>query len=214
MRHQKTKGFTLIELMVVLAIILIVTSVSLGYLQGIFKNQPVKMGATVVKMAFGKACQLAVTLRQPVFLFFDVNNSAMIIYNRTIENEKVDLYRLTLDKSKDKPMDGEDPIVLPKGVAFASKDNDVLPAGSLLNREPGSCSPGEELYYLTFCSDGSIKLPAGVFDKSIITPNPPNSADIILKQQKHAGRMYLDYASFTGKIIKMIYWEGDPGWGK
>lgn len=203
-RYTAKHGFTLIELLVVLAIILIVTTSSLGVLSRIFRDQPVKAGGRLVKMAFGKINQLAITQRHTHFLVFDVENSALIIYKKNIvtDKDRYDLNKIYEPNEDTEQVD--EAIPLPEGVEFETE-----------NVPPGSLFTMYEPVYLAFGSDGSIKLPENVYDKPLNLDNDthqPSSADIILKHKRHSGRMFLDFASYTAKIAKMVYWDGEVSW--
>lgn len=198
-------GFTLMELLIVLAIMMIVAGLTVGIVSGMFKDQGVKMGGRRIKMAFGKANQLAVTQRHTHFIVFDTDNSALIIYKKTIVTDEDRYETNKIYEPAEDTEQVEEAIFLPKKVGFETEN---IPAGSLFSLY------GSGPVYLAFCSDGSIRLPEGVYDKplNLSDTGVPTSADIILKHERHAGRMFLDFASYTAKIVKMVYYEGALDW--
>jgi len=183
-------GFTLVELLVVVSIVIITLSISVVFLQQFFKRNAVKYSAQIVQGIFRKTAQFAVTERRMYFIAFDKEKSFMSIYEDGKYEEGGEEFEADneFDKSKDTQI-GET-VALGKGVSFSDK------APLFKSEEP----------YIGFRPNGSLVLPDGVSDLSLKKPEEEN-ADIILEQKGKLGKMYLDFTITTGRIIKTIYRE-------
>jgi len=78
MSSRREKGFTLFELMVVVAIMLVIATIGLPSMSGFFKTSKVRQGAETLRGAMSR-CQLAaLTSRKKVALYFDYPEDGMI----------------------------------------------------------------------------------------------------------------------------------------
>ncbi len=192
------RGFTLIEMLVVIAIIIILSTVSLALLQnGGHRGGIVSAGQTTCGM-FMKTRQLAASERRTFFLVFsDAVDSAS-----GMETGRLEVHRDAVADGVYVP--AQDPIVdaavsLPKGVRF------VL--------STGVPNPGPA--WIGFRPDGSIftgamfvDLPTSGFDAAWNAQNPAvATSDLTIESAGHVGRLYLDFTSSTGKIDRQLYWE-------
>ncbi|MEK7449209.1 MAG: prepilin-type N-terminal cleavage/methylation domain-containing protein [Planctomycetota bacterium] len=180
---KRPPGFSLIELLVVIGIIMMLSSISLIFISGFLKDERLKQGGLIVQSVFRKSQQLAATQRQMHFLVFETDKSLMVIYKDTNENQ---IYDAATDEQVDES------IILPKEIKFLTGVQ-----GPPLFRltQP----------YLGFRSDGSLMMPTGVSDQSMVHPPKADKTDIVLEQKnKPKSKMYLDYTALTGKIRKMI----------
>jgi prepilin-type N-terminal cleavage/methylation domain-containing protein len=173
-------GFTLVELLVVITIVMILLSVSIVFLGGM-SGSAVKSSARIVQSVFMRTAQYATTQRVMFFIVFDKDKSFMSVYEDSDEDGQ-------FSKSKD-ALVGE-VVALSKGVSFSA--------------QPPLFKSAEP--YVGFKSNGSLVLPEGVPDLSM-GDNPAEEADIILEQKNKLGKMYLDFTVMTGRIVRSVYRE-------
>ena len=192
-------GFTLIEMLVVIAIIIIIATVSLVALSGRGRSTELKEAGRVTKAVFTKARQLASSRRETVFLVFtNATDPASGLATGRIEvhrdGNKDGDYQAASD-----PIDGE-AIALLKGLVFRFQA-DANPQGA----------------WIAFLSDGSIP-PKGVFtagdvsssayDAAFASGSMAASADLVIRASNGAaGSVYLDVSLPTGQVRKIAYFE-------
>ena len=71
--HSRDKGFTLIEILVVLAIIAIIVTFTVPNLEPVLKGSKLKQAADDLERALANAQQVAITQNHPVeFRFFSL----------------------------------------------------------------------------------------------------------------------------------------------
>jgi Tfp pilus assembly protein FimT len=205
------RAFTLLELLVVITIIIIMTTISILMLGMFLQGQRVKSGGRIVMAAFNKARQLAASERVWHFLVFDTNTTPqqLVIWRDNSRDFRLQ-YNVAWTPSQpanvDKPADGQDPIVLPDNVVFLTRSTN----NALWNLSP--------MPHLAFRADGTIgtenQSPVPV-DRSFVSGGTHSAhaqyqssiADLTLEQTGAPGTLYIDYSFPTGKVIKMHYYK-------
>ena len=188
-RGGSLTGFTLIELIVVISIIVLMTSISMVFVSKFIKSENLKHGGLILRTTFMKVRQLAATQRIMHFLVFEPNTSSMTIYKDINGNQ-------TWDKNTDEQVD--ETIGLPEGISFLS-GHDGPPLFNL----------PEPYLYLGFRTDASLMMPTGISDQSLVHPPKIKETDIVLKQKNQPKtKMYIDFERGTAKIrVLLLYTE-------
>jgi prepilin-type N-terminal cleavage/methylation domain-containing protein len=186
-RNRRRAGFTLIEMLVVVAIIVTLATLTVYLIGGFFKGTAVKEGGRIVSAAFARARQQASTTRKVHFLVFSISDGIMRLHEDT--NRNYATVRALEGPSVDKQV-GEI-VGLPGTVAFDS----VF----------GATNGGP---YAAFQPDGSVTffLPSGAEapDQTGLGP----TADIVLRvgpKDSPADKVYLDILPATGLIRRMEF---------
>lgn len=209
-------GFTLIEMLVVISIIIVVSTMSLAFLSLFSRGQSVKEGARIVQAAFGECRQMAAAKRQVHFIHFPryATNTGNV-YDRIVYFADSDV--VLANKGVCNQPNGNGPgdrkeereVFLPKSVQFSDA---TPPNNSLFNaaNQPGTYWP-----YLCFRPDGTIQMPTtAVTDKSMNNPATSQTntiarqnADIVLFRPAGPEIMAMDFVLETGKIRRMCFFK-------
>jgi type II secretory pathway pseudopilin PulG len=192
-------AFTLLELLVVITIIIIMTTVSVVLFGSFTQDKKLKSAGSIVQSAFNKARQLATSERVWHFVVFDTttNPQQMIIW-RDADRD----FRLNVNK--DQRVECQDPIVLP--------DNVVFNTTSSPNAMWGGAPP-----HLAFRPDGTIEIggPSPGEDRALDPASLPAhanhgqyaaKADLLLEQTGAPGSLYVDFSAPTGKVLKVWFY--------
>lgn len=192
MRRKSQSGFTLIEMLVVISIIILVVSMSLAMLNT--RNTAVKQGGTLVQATFTYARQVASSERVLVWIVFvpRVLNGANV-YDRLALCRDTGTTPNVWD-----PLDANDmidaPTVLPRAVMFDAASMPLLSGAG-----GGATAMGMR-------PDGSVLMPAGVTD--LTWTATATQADMVLAlDQAPAGskRVFLDLSPITGTFRRIEY---------
>ena len=190
MDRSRRSGFTLMELLVVISIIVIVATMSLPFLAMLRKGTSLKHSAEIFEMELVKGRQEAINKRQQHYL---------LIFNASDDSQGyIELWR---DDDNDETWDGaptdtlvEDTRMLAKNVKWQSS----------VGLNPASGRGSVDLPPIIINSDGTCYV-VGVPD--VLTANVTctlNTADLYLYEGAFAGdqgkRMLLDIITMTGRV--------------
>ena len=191
----RRKGFTLLELLIVIILIVILAGVTVAMMNTFFRGQGTRQAATQVVIAFSNAKQLAANTRVMHFLvFFNVDTtgdgtpeSGTIEIHKDVNGNRQydgDFNSTTMDA--DTAIEGK-PMALPKHVKFESYPQwvGVFPTG-----------------YCTFPA-GFSEMNGGPFDG--LAQNGTVGGDIILLIPGRNYRACLDIDRGSGKIRRWFF---------
>ena len=177
---RKSRGFTLVEMMVVVVIILVLVTGSISILNVFMRGQSIKQAGRIINSQFMQARQRSTSEKVVYFLEFDGVRNTMKLYKDTNLNR-------SLDVGTDEMVGDEHP--LPKTIAF-----ETSVAGSMM------ALPAP--IYVRFYPDGSCILPVG---EKTFDPDTALTADLVLMQPGQTHKLYLDISPPSGKLRKMAY---------
>ncbi len=182
---KRPHGFTLLEMMIVIAIIGIILGAAVALLGVMFKGESVRQGAAIVSQGIAEAKQWAAKEHEYFFL----------VFSKTGEEGWIEVHR---DANKDGLYQGDqdfktpdaDPVVegiradLPKFVSFEIAPNwvGIAPSG-----------------YLSF-APGFNEVQASTFDAVHNGDAPKPIGDIVLKVANRGFRACMDLDKATGKV--------------
>jgi prepilin-type N-terminal cleavage/methylation domain-containing protein len=183
---NRSRGFTLLEMMIVIAIIGIILGVTVALFGLFFKGESVRQGAAIVAQGVAEAKQWASKEHEYFFLVFSKtgeDNEAWIEVHRDANKDGV------YQGDQDFTTNDADPVVegiradLPKFVVFetAPKWLSVAPSG-----------------YLAF-APGFSEVQASTFDKVMNGAAPKPIGDVVLKVKGRNFRVCMDLDKATGK---------------
>lgn len=175
---RRNRGFTLTEILVVIAIIAVLAGSSVSILSAFMRNQALRQAGGFLETQFMRARQASTSERAVHFLVLDAGRNSVNLWTDADGDR-------AFDPASDRPAGAED--LLPKHVRFA-------PAlgGSLFNNSG--------LAVLTFYPDGSCVLPG---PKTVFAPDlGAGSADLVLEQENQTQRLFVDLSPGTGKVCK------------
>lgn len=188
--QRQSRGFTLMEMLVVIVIIVIVATASVAYFGLFGDSEAVKGGATIVKQAFRQARMLAATERVIHWLEFEPGPEGKTMMIRRDEN------RNRTYEAADPYVEGQ-VIQLPQNVYF--------------RRRPD---------WAGFTPDSFLRYPGGYSDVSFDSStynadNFPalNNFDLAIQHgpEGSGGPAYgFDVSPATGKISKAYYFANGP----
>ncbi|MBI2931041.1 MAG: prepilin-type N-terminal cleavage/methylation domain-containing protein [Planctomycetes bacterium] len=183
---MKQRGFTLIEMLVVIVIIVILVGASVAMINVFFRGQGVRQGALIVTQAIAQAKQLAADKRSVHFVVFEnkPDGGEMRIYQDTSAPFK----EFTLGDTEIE----QRPIGLSKHVRFRGPFCPawlgVEPSGYVIF-SPGSISGG-----------GFMEVHASWFEGQLRADPPVLAGDIVLEMASQRYFMCMDVDRAGGKI--------------
>jgi prepilin-type N-terminal cleavage/methylation domain-containing protein len=189
---RSSNGFTLIELMIVVVIIMIMLGLSTALLAVFRRGQAVKRAANIVSLAFRQAQIRATATRQIHFLVFktDPNSDNFVRLVRDLDADKE--FDGTADHPDDEAIEGGISFLPPQAVFDLNSD-----CSPLMRRDPA---------WLGFNPDSSLLLAGGASDDLLFRPPPSgHTADIIIRQRGGRYRTYLDFVQTRGKIRAWVF---------
>jgi prepilin-type N-terminal cleavage/methylation domain-containing protein len=184
-RSGDVGGFTLLEMLIVVAIVVIVATIAVATLGVFFRGQGARQGAMVVSQVIAQAKQQAAKTRRHAFVVFSPQGKDGWLEIHMDKNGD-GIYQGDQDPRTDDP----DPLIedgradLPRMVVF-----EYSPAWM-------SISPSG---YLTF-SGGFKEIQASSFDAILAGQNPKPVGDIILRVQNQPYVMCMDLDRASGKV--------------
>ncbi len=189
-------GFTLLEMLVVIIIIVILCGVSVALLNVFFRGQGVRQGAMIVANAVSQAKQKAAETHKYHFLVFSPVGGGT-------GPEKQGWMEVHIDKNEDGIYQGDDKfdtvdadpalegakVDLPKFVVFDACPNWV------------AFSPSGYCHF----SPGFKEIQASSFDKVMNGSNPTPIGDIILRVAGRGFVMCIDLDKAAGKVRRFFF---------
>lgn len=199
MRHDPRRGFTLIEMLVVLAIIAVILSGVVAVFGLMFRSGGLRQAGLIVSTAVTSAKMEASNNRDTYWVDLELFSGTGFGRMRVFRDNGVGNVGTlvptggTADLAVGKPLD------LPKGCLFGKNDADV---------------DGAEGFpaWLRFASTGYVRYPTGYTSYGIFgyesnqAANTPKG-DIIIKQKGRTFRLYLDINEVTGSVRKHRFYD-------
>jgi prepilin-type N-terminal cleavage/methylation domain-containing protein len=176
-------GFTLIEMLIVIVIIVILAGVSVALLGVFLRGQGVRQGAAILSQAIAECKQEAARKHRPCILVFSgagQDAHLELHEDRTLSG----IYR----PDADHPLMGER-IALPRHVVF-----DRSPSWIVL-------SPSG---YMTF-SPGFPSVPPSSFDAILNGPTPAPVGDVIVGFRDQPYKMCVNLDRASGKVRRSVF---------
>jgi len=181
-------GFTLIELMIVVIIIVIMAGMSVALLSTFFRGQGARQGAAILSQAAALCKQEAASRHRVTYLVFSaVGQDAWV----EIHDDTTWSGQYQADASH--PLVGER-ILLPKFATFDRSPDWIgfYPSG-----------------YLKF-SAGSPPMPASGFDRVMNGPAPVPIGDVVIGLQNQPFKMCLNFDRASGKVRRSFFLNPAP----
>lgn len=182
---RRTRGFTLLEMMIVIAIIGVILGVSIALLGLFFKGESVRQGAVIVAQGVAEARGWAAKEHGYFFL----------VFSKTGEEGTIEVHR---DSNKDGIYQGDQDVKTPDAdLAVEGKWAD-LPKFVTFETAPNwvSFAPSG---YMGF-PGGYNEVPASTFDTVHNGSAPKPVGDIVLKVANRNFRVCMDLDKATGKV--------------
>ncbi len=192
---MRRKGFTLVELIVVICIIAIIASVTVGLMNIFFRGQGVRQGTMVVQQALAQAKQLAADKRTMYFVVFinKPGGGEIQIYADT--GTPTTAPDRNYDPATDKQLETR-PYLMPKNVNFnTGKTPFFIGVGP-----SGYCEfSGSAVGSSASMGSGSFtEVQASTFEAALNANNL--DGDIVLSQANNKYHMCLDVDRASGKV--------------
>lgn len=192
-------GFTIVELLVVVTIILVLVTGSISLLGVFMRGQGLKQAARVVSQQFMNARQKAASEKVVIFLVIDTKKQAMRVYRDTDPDgpggPKTYDRTLVLAGPDADVQDGEE-LPLPKNVEFAC--DQAYAAGVTCQTTAAAFKPAGTPFVVAFYPDGSCVMPGAKLGWG---PDAA-TADLALVQAGQTAKEYLDVNPGSGKVRK------------
>ncbi|MBI3272337.1 MAG: prepilin-type N-terminal cleavage/methylation domain-containing protein [Planctomycetes bacterium] len=231
-KPDRRAGFTLMELLIVIGIIIMLTAMSFGMLSGFLRGSTVKQAGRILQGQFFKARQLAASQRMYHFMRIETSierASTIRIYadtnlNRTFNPPNIVIATEVLNAANPDNVVG-DVVPLPRGcyigagvagsAALSDPVTDLPQPGDYIlqpgNPAPGAANPTQVIDY-AFLPDGTCRR-IGTNDRQFAPPaaNTPyanfsgQQADVVIVQEDGRSRLLVDVNPMGGKIQKMIF---------
>lgn len=173
---KRARGFTIVEMLVVVTIILAMTAASVSILSVFLRGQKLKQAGKILGAQFLQARQRASSEKSVHFLQIDTVRKSMTLFRDSNATHVFD--------AGDERVADEHP--LPNGVEFETIQGFV------------SSAP---VVTVTFFPDGALKLPA-----SEVAFDPDGGkADVVLVQPGQTHRLFLDVSTGAGKVHRQAW---------
>jgi prepilin-type N-terminal cleavage/methylation domain-containing protein len=193
--RTRDKGFTLLELLIVIVIIVLLATMSVALLSVFFRGQGARQGAMVVMQVLAQTKQEAAKTRKVHFVVFSKQGEdGWMEIHRDMDNNGIYNGDQDPKTSDPDPMVDDGYVDLPRNVAFeyAPQWLSISPSG-----------------YCGF-SSGFKEMQASTFDKVMNGPKPTPVGDIILRVINKPFVMCLDIDRASGKIRRSFFINDAP----
>ena len=193
----KSRGFTLIELIVVIGIIIVATGFIVPTLTKFFRHRKLSNAGTLITQTMNEARNAAVTKKQAVSVVF--LRKGLRVYDHGTQSWEGGL----------KPIDPTNSSAITYRLRFskyAKIDQERIPEKIMdLEAGPGAEAIGEELsenIFITFKPDGTVDFGENQdISSAKYKKEPPLDADIIIDQkQDRVNHGYIDIRA-TGRVM-------------
>lgn len=201
MRKAKL-GFSMVEMLVVVAIILIMVTGSISILSVFMRGQGIKQAGRIIQGQFMNARQKATSEKCVYFLVLDLKKNVMRLYRDTDPDgptgvKTYDRVLVVTGTDADTPEGDEHP--LPKNIEFASMQSGM---GTKCLTSTAPYNVAGATYVIAFYPDGTCVLPS--LEKAY-DPDVAGTSDLMLVQNGQTSRLYLDIGPSVGKIRKQAF---------
>ena len=203
---QSKRGFSLIELIIVLAVIVVMTAISLPYILNYKKLYKSEDQALKVMTVMREAAQLSITRRRSMRFEIDLTDNAVLIIQEKrlpLEPNDVQLKKIPLEFPRNVRMD-----VIPAGVTKPSPPNyndaayAIDATGHLVG---GTTVTGHNVWAARFKSDGSVTNAADIPISANIYSWPPITVGSTTPRNKTEIRLI----TIFGGSGAVRYWKHD-----
>lgn len=200
--RKSNGGFSMVEMLVVVSIILVLVTGSISILGVFMRGQGIKQAGRVIGGQFMTARQKATSEKCVYFLVFDTQKQVMRMYRDTDPDgptlpKTYDRVLVTTGVDKDTQEGDEHP--LPKNIEFACAQTGI--AGKAMTSTAPHSTPGSS-FWISFYPDGTCVLPAA---EKTYDPDTAGTADLILVQNGQTNKLFMDINPASGKIRKQAY---------
>jgi prepilin-type N-terminal cleavage/methylation domain-containing protein len=196
-QRRPRSGFTLIEMLVVVIIIVMLSTMAVASLGLFFRGQGVRKGAILVAQGMAWAKQEAARSHQTHFVVFSKKGAEGWL---EIHKDNVDAPDGLYQGDGDPKSDDHDPAIknglvdLPKGVTF--------------DRSPESVGVSPSGYLSFSGSFGEVQ--ASTFDAAMNGSDPKPIGDIILRVMHKPFVMCMDLDRASGKVRRSFFINEEP----
>ncbi|MEK7467398.1 MAG: prepilin-type N-terminal cleavage/methylation domain-containing protein [Planctomycetota bacterium] len=203
--RRNQAGFSMIEMLVVITIILVLVTGSISILGVFMRGQGLKQGGRIVGTQFMNARQKACSEKCVYFLQFDTAKHVMRLFRDADPDgpagpKTYDRTLLTTGADADVQDGDEHP--LPNHVEFACSQPwaSGIAAKSLTSSTPFDVAGST--FAIAFYPDGSCLLPVSEIGWD---PDGLKTADLMLIQEGQSGRVFVDINPASGKVRKQAF---------
>jgi prepilin-type N-terminal cleavage/methylation domain-containing protein len=190
------RGFTLIEMLVVIIIIVILAGVTIALLGAFFRGQGVRQGAQIVSQVIAEARQAAAKTHRVHFVVFSKTNTEgwmeIHVDNLLAPNGLYDGDQDPTTVDQDPALPGG-PVELPKHVQFSYAPTWI------------AITPSGYCYF----NSGFTEIQASTFDAVMNGASPSPVGDVILKIDNQPYLMCMDLDRASGKIRRSFFLNQD-----
>lgn len=204
MRDERARGFTLVELLIVIIIILILASAVFVIFGRMFRGSALQRSHNMLSVALMQTRQKAASLRRTHFLKFDIqkqNAADPASPNMLILRPYVDTNKNGVWDIGDQPA-GE-PIALPPGLEWVRPTMAQAPS-----------------FWLAVLPTGQVRYPDGytwvtrsAFESTMQSTTsgfpPDNSADLVIRLMADGYRLYMDIDEGAAQLRKSQFFSGE-----
>ncbi|KAF0245302.1 MAG: hypothetical protein FD180_1707 [Planctomycetota bacterium] len=203
--RRRQNGFSMIEMLVVITIILVLVTGSISILGIFMRGQGLKQAGRIVGTQFMHARQKASSEKCIYFLQLDTARHVMRLY-RDVDPDgpagPKTFDRTLLTTGPDADLQDGDEHPLPNHIEFACSQAwaSGIAGKSLTSKAPFDVAGST--FWIGFYPDGSCVLPTTEVGWD---PDALKTADLMLIQEGQSGRVYIDINPASGKVRKQAF---------